>query len=254
MSVTSATSARERSFAVIANRWAYWLCRHWLLVVSLLLGLYAGLPWLAPLFMKLGWTGAGNAIYLIYTTQCRQLPQRSFFLFLLKPMYSRAEIQAVWEATDNPLILRQFVGNPEMGWKVAWSDRMVSRYTGLFVFGLLYGLLRKRLKPLSLWGFALLILPMVVDGGTHMISDLAGIGQGFRDSNAWLAALTNRAFPVNFYAGDALGSFNSQMRLMTGVLFGLGAVWLAYPYVESAFADTARQIEDKFQRAGLVIL
>jgi len=94
----------------------------------------------------------------------------------------------------------------------------------------------------------------VVDGGTHMISDLAGIGQGFRDSNAWLAALTNSAFPVNFYAGDALGSFNSQMRLMTGVLFGLGAVWLAYPYVESAFADTARQIEDKFQRAGLVIL
>ena len=254
MSVTSATSARERSFAVIANRWAYWLCRHWLLGVSLLLGLYAGLPWLAPLFMKLGWTGAGNAIYLIYSTQCHQLPQRSFFLFGLKPMYSLAEIQAVWEATDNPLILRQFVGNPEMGWKVAWSDRMVSMYTGLFVFGLLYGLLRKRLKPLSLWGFALLILPMVVDGGTHMISDLAGIGQGFRDSNAWLAALTNRAFPVNFYAGDALGSFNSQMRLITGVLFGLGAVWLAYPYVESAFADTARQIEDKFQRAGLVIL
>ena len=254
MSVTSATSARERSFAVIANRWAYWLCRHWLLVVSLLLGLYAGLPWLAPLFMKLGWTGAGNAIYLIYSTQCHQLPQRSFFLFGLKPMYSLAEIQAAWKLTDNPLILRQFVGNPEMGWKVAWSDRMVSMYTGLFVFGLLYGLLRKRLKPLSLWGFALLILPMVVDGGTHMISDLAGIGQGFRDSNAWLAALTNSAFPVNFYAGDALGSFNSQMRLITGVLFGLGAVWLAYPYVEAAFADAARQIEDKFQRAGLVIL
>jgi len=92
-----------------------------------------------------------------------------------------------------------------------------------------------------------------VDGGTHLISDLAGIGQGFRDSNAWLASLTNNAFPATFYAGDAFGSFNSWMRLITGALFGLGAVWLAYPYVESAFADAARQIEDKFQRAGLTL-
>ena len=253
MSTAATTSARERSFAVIANRWVYWLCHHWLLVISLMLGLYVGLPWLAPLFMKLGLTSAGNTIYLIYSTQCHQLPQRSFFLFGSKPMFSLAEIQAAWKVTDNPLILRQFVGNPAMGWKVAWSDRMVSMYTGLFFFGLLYWPLRKRLKPLSLWGFALLILPMVVDGGTHLISDLAGIGQGFRDSNAWLASLTNNAFPATFYAGDAFGSFNSWMRLITGALFGLGAVWLAYPYVESAFADAARQIEDKFQRAGLTL-
>ena len=253
MSTAATTSARERSFAVIANRWVYWLCRHWLLVVSLVLGLYVGLPWLAPLFMKLGWTGAGNAIYLIYSTQCHQLPQRSFFLFGLKPMYSLAEIQAAWKVIDNPLILRQLVGNAEMGWKVAWSDRMVSMYTGLFFFGLLYWPLRKRLKPLSLWGFALLILPMVVDGGTHMISDLAGIGRGFRDGNAWLTTLTNDVFPAAFYASDAFGSFNSWMRLITGALFGLGAVWLAYPYVEGAFADAARQIEDKFRRAGLTL-
>jgi uncharacterized membrane protein len=251
MSTTSATAARERSFAVIANRWAYRVCRHWLLVASLMLGLYAGLPWLAPLFMKLGWPGAGNAIYLIYSTQCHQLPQRSFFMFGLKPMYSLADIQAAWTATDNPLLLRQFAGNPEMGWKVAWSDRMVSMYTGIFFFGLLYWPLRQRLKPISLWGFALLILPMAVDGGTHLISDIAGIGQGFRDSNAWLAASTNNVFPATFYAGDAFGSFNSWMRLITGGLFGLGVVWLAYPYVESAFADAARQIEDKFRRAGL---
>jgi uncharacterized membrane protein len=251
MSITSATATRERYFAILANRWAHWLCHHWLLVVSLLLGLFVGLPWLAPVFMKLGWTGAGNAIYLFYSTQCHQLPTRSFFLFGVKPMYSLAEIQAAWKVTDNLLILRQFVGNAEMGWKVAWSDRMVSMYTGLFIFGLLYWPWRKRLKPLSWWGFALLALPMMVDGGTHLISDFVGIGQGFRDSNIWLATLTNNAFPATFYAGDALGSFNSWMRLITGVLFSLGAVWLAYPYLASAFADAARQIEDKFQRAGL---
>jgi hypothetical protein len=65
----------------------------------------------------------------------------------------------------------------------------------------------------------------------HTSSDLAGLGQGFRDSNAWLAALTNHAFPTAFYAGDAWGSFNSLMRLITGVLFGLGIVWFGYPYL-----------------------
>ena len=39
MSVTTTTSARERSLAATANRWVYWLCHHWLLVVSLMLGL-----------------------------------------------------------------------------------------------------------------------------------------------------------------------------------------------------------------------
>jgi hypothetical protein len=36
-------------------------------------------------------------------------------------MYSLPEIQTAWQETFNPLILRQFVGNPEMGWKMAWS-------------------------------------------------------------------------------------------------------------------------------------
>jgi len=246
----------NRSGALAANRVLHWLSNHWLLVISLLLGLYVGLPWLAPLFMKLGtpWgTGAGNAIYSIYSTQCHQLPQRSFFLFGPKSMYGLAEIQAAWKVTDNPLILRQFIGSPEMGWKVAWSDRMVSMYTGLFFAGLLYWPLRKRLKPLPLWGFAFFLLPMALDGGTHFLSDLAGIGQGFRDSNAWLAALTRNAFPATFYAGDALGSFNSWMRLITGILFGIGVAWLAYPYLESAFADLTREIEAKLSRTGLIV-
>ena len=64
-----------------------------------------------------------------------------------------------------------------------------------------------------------------------MLSDLAGIGLGFRDSNQWLAVLTNYALPADFYAGDALGSFNSLMRFLSGLLAGLGIVWLAFPYM-----------------------
>lgn len=248
---TTTTPVRERSSAVIANRAIYWLSRHWMLVINVIFGLYVGLPWLAPVFMQLGWPMAGNVIYLIYSTQCHQLPERSFFLFGPKPMYALAEIQAAWQVTDNPAILRQFIGNLDMGWKVAWSDRMVSMWTSLFLGGLLYWPLRRRLKPLPLWTFILLILPMAVDGGTHFLSDLAGIGQGFRDSNAWLAALTNNLFPATFYTGDMLGSFNSWMRLVTGWLFGVGVVWLVYPYLNGAFTDAAHQIEDKFRQAGL---
>jgi uncharacterized membrane protein len=250
MSAVTLPDNQPRPLAVAANRMVYWFGCHWLLVVTALWTLYAGLPWLAPVLMKLGFTGAANLIYTIYSTQCHQLPQRSFFLFGSKPMYSLAEIQAAWQPTNNPAILRQFNGNAGMGWKVAWSDRMVSMYTSLLAGSVLYGLIRRWLRPLPWWGYALFVLPMGLDGGTHLISDLSGIGQGFRDSNTWLVALTGGAFPRTFYAGDALGSFNEWMRLITGVLFGLGTVWLAYPYLAQAFGDLTAAIETKFQPAG----
>lgn len=121
----------------------------------------------------------------------------------------------------------------------------------MFVSGLVYGTVRQRLKPLSLWIFVLFALPMAIDGGTHYISDLFGIGNGFRDSNSWSAALTNNSLPAAFYAGDALGSFNSWMRIVTGVLFGIGFAWLAYPQFGDWFAEVARTIESKFQKASL---
>jgi uncharacterized membrane protein len=192
-------------------------------------GLWVWLPWLAPLFMRAGWDGVGRVIYAIYSFFCHQLPERSFFFFGHKSMYSLSEIQAAWQNSINPLILRRFTGNAEMGWKVAWSDRMVSLFTTIWIFALLWLPLRRKVKPLAWWGFALLLLPMALDGGTHMISDFAGIGQGFRDSNLWLAGLTNSIFPASFYAGDALGSFNSWMRLITGTMAGLGITWLVFP-------------------------
>jgi uncharacterized membrane protein len=191
----------------------------------------------------LGWKSAANVIYAIYSTQCHQMPQRSFFLFGPKAMYSLAEVQTVWQHTTNPLVLRQFVGNAQMGWKVAWSDRMVSLYGGLALFTVLWSPLRRRVKPLPWWGFVLLALPMVLDGGTHFVSDLAGIGQGFRDTNIWLAALTGNVLPATFYAGDAIGSFNSWMRMVTGMLFGLGVVWFVFPHLQRMFAEMVYNLE-----------
>lgn len=219
----------------------YWLARHWWLVISLMLVVFAGLPWLAPLFMEWGWGRAAGSVYWFYSTQCHQLPQRSFFLFGARPTYSLPEIQAAWQNTNNPLVLRQFIGNQQMGWKVAWSDRMVAMYGSMLLWDLAFWPLQKRIKPLPWWGLALALLPLAIDGSSHLISDLmGGIGGGLRDDNAWLADLTDQVFPAAFYAGDALGSFNSLMRLVTGVLFGLGIIWFLYPRFQGA---TSRFVE-----------
>jgi uncharacterized membrane protein len=209
----------------------HWLSDHGFALFLALYGMWVFAPFLAPVFMHIGWEGTAKTVYFIYSFFCHQLPERSFFLFGQKAMYSLAEIQAAWQNTDNPLVLRQFIGNEAMGWKVAWSDRMISFYTSIWLFAALWYPLRRRIRPLTWWGFVLLLLPLAIDGGTHLLSDLAGIGQGFRDTNEWLQLLTRGAFPPTFYAGDALGSFNSLLRLITGPLAGLAIVWFLFPYL-----------------------
>ena len=231
-----------------SERFVYWLSRHWLLAFNLAWGTFVVLPWLAPLLMQVGATGPANAVYFVYQFFCHQLPERSFFLFGSQPMYSLDQIGAVWNTAD-PNLLRQFVGHSDFGFKVAYSDRMVAMYTAFWFAAMAFGLLRHRLRPLPLWAYVLMILPMAVDGGTHFLSDLEGIDQGFRITNQWLAQLTNHALPASFYAGNALGSFNSWARLVTGALFGLASAWLMLPYVEAAFFEAREELERKFGAA-----
>ncbi len=218
-----------------------WLSRHWFLMFAAIYGVWVWLPWAAPVLMHIGWDVPGRMLYFVYSVFCHQLPERSFFLFGRAPMYSLAAIQSAWKPTSDPMALRQFVGSASMGWKVAWSDRMVSWYTSIWLFAVLWYPMRRKMPALPWWGFLLLLAPMGLDGGTHMISDFAGIGRGFRDTNAWLAALTQHALPAWFYAGDALGSFNSWMRLITGVLAGLAVVWFVLPYIEATFRPGTQQ-------------
>lgn len=227
------------------DRAVAWLGGNWIIVFGFVMGLIVVLPFLAPLFMKIGWNVPGNIIYFIYSFLCHQLPERSFFLFGPRLSFTVPEIQAAWQMSFDPMILRQFIGNPEMGWKVAWSDRMTSMYTSLWLFGLVWYPLRKHIRRIPWWGLVLFLIPMVIDGGSHAISDLAGIGAGFRDTNSWLAALTQNVFPSTFYAGDAVGSFNSSMRLLTGVLFGLGMVWYSFPILDEAFSSMSHVVEYK---------
>ncbi len=242
-------AGRMRPLVIAVDRFAFWISSRWLALFVVASGVLVLTPFLAPALMKIGATGPAMIIYAFYSLLCHQLPQRSLFVFGPRPMYSLAEIKAVWPL-DGFAGLRQFLGNPEMGYKVAWSERMIALYGSVWLGAMGFALVRTRLKTLSLAAWLLVgVLPMGLDGLIHMVNDVvAGTsGAGFRDNNAWLQALTGNLLPDWFYAGDALGSFNSDMRWLTGILFGLTTVWLVFPMLETAMHDlqsqTARQLE-----------
>lgn len=234
------------------DRLIYNLTKKWIWVFTAIWGIFVSLPFLAPVFMKIGWEPLGNTIYQIYSFLCHQLPQRSFFLFGPNGMYPLDEIHLIYKFTNNPLTLREFVGNPQVGWKVAWSDRMASMYTLVLPAAWIWYTFRKKIKNLPVWGLVLFLLPMAVDGGTHMMSDFSGIGQGFRDSNLWLAELTNFRYTELFYVGDALGSFNSWMRLLTGASFAVGIVWFGMSLIEEVFDDITNFYKTRFDKLEIL--
>ena len=235
---TVAATPAKKSRGSSINRWFE---KHWLLAFNTAWGIFVILPWLAPVFMVMGLNFPGRIIYFIYNFFCHQLPERSWFLFGEKFSYSQAEIALAWGRTlpeiSNELVRRSFIGTPELGWKVAWSDRMVAMYGSIFLFGILYAILRERgvrMPPIPWWLFLIFITPMAIDGTTHLINDV--LRADFRQSNEWAAVLTGYALPANFYAGDHFGSLNSVLRLITGLLFGFGVVAFLWPMMDREFS------------------
>jgi uncharacterized membrane protein len=222
-----------------------WLGRHWLALFNSIVGVFVLTPYLAPLAMRLGWPGLADRIYFLYALFGHQLPQRSLFFFGPQLMYSLPQLTALIHSADT-LALKHFIGNAELGWKVAYSDRLMAWYGSFWIASLVYAVIRRRVKPLPFWGLGLFALPMLVDGTTHLISDVLvnqQFGMGFRDTNLWLAQLTNGALSSSFTVGDALGSFNSLARWISGALFGVGLAWYLLPYVEGVFAYRRYELE-----------
>jgi hypothetical protein len=98
-----------------ANSPGRWLSRNWLPLFLLVWGVFNLLPWLAPLFMHIGWRGLGEALYLIYMPLCHQMPQRSFFLFGPEWSYSLADIQAAWQSHGQSAGVASICGQPGNG-------------------------------------------------------------------------------------------------------------------------------------------
>lgn len=195
----------ESSFSRAANGLVIWVARHWLAVFNTAWAIYVFTPFLAPILMDAGFPAAAQVIYSIYSVLCHQLPGHSYFLFGPDFAPHTHDLMAAGMATSNNLFqVRSFVGSETVGWKVALCQRDVAIYATVFFSGLLYGLLRNRLRPLPFKVYVLFLIPIGVDGLTQLV--------GWRESTWWL-------------------------RTLTGALFGFASVWFAYPFVEEAMQD-----------------
>ncbi len=111
-----------------------WVARHWLFLFNLAWGMYVGIPFLAPILMQLGLTTPANAIYGVYSVFCHQLPDHSFFLF----GHDHAPLELVLVQGGmaeglNLLVMRRFVGNEWLGYKVALCQRDVAIYGSVLI-------------------------------------------------------------------------------------------------------------------------
>ncbi|MEZ4666485.1 MAG: DUF2085 domain-containing protein [Anaerolineae bacterium] len=252
VSMESTVFSRHRRRKIKALYGVLWGLEHWMLILSAGMGALVILPFLAPLFMHWGWIMPAQIIYTIYSGLCHQMAQRSFFLFGVQPMYNIAQLPVALtgKTVSDMLLLRAFIGNENLGWKVAWSDRMVYMYGGIWLAGIFYALLKRhhRIQPLKLPFFVLLLLPMILDGVTHTLSDASGgLSGSFRYHNQWLTDLTGNRLPIWFYTGDAFGSFNSWMRFISGITFAVGVVWLIYPFINRGISESAIQLRWKLE-------
>ena len=182
---TTATQmrGRERDLVLFLNRIILGIANHWLLLLNAAVGLYFGLPVLAPLLKAHGQTGLSNLIYFAYGFVCHQMASRSFFI---------------------------------AGYQMAMCQRDVAIYGSMLIAGLGFNLVRGRLKPLSWPAFVVLITPMAVDGTLQLL--------GLLEST-----------PLR--------------RLITGGLFGLACVWLAFPYLEEGFQEIREEATEQLKEA-----
>ncbi|MDX1601005.1 MAG: DUF2085 domain-containing protein [Anaerolineales bacterium] len=218
------------------NKGLLFFARHWLAAFNLLVFLYVGLPFAAPVLMQAGAERPARWIYTAYSPMCHQLAFRSWFLFGDQPAYPRelagVNLTPFEEATgipgDDLWAARDFVGNEQVGYKVAFCERDVAIYGGILLAGLLYSQLRDKLKPLPLWAWVLFgVVPIGLDGGTQLISEL----------------------PLPIISAFPARESTPFLRTLTGGLFGIMNVWLAYPYVEETMGETRAVVSAKIKAA-----
>ena len=222
-------SDKKRNLVVAADRFIFWLSKHWLAVFNSLAFLYVGLPFLAPTLMHLGAKTPASLIYTVYSPLCHQLPQRSWFLFGRQMSYRLPELMALVPTEVTDAFSNTFIGNEELGYKVAFCQRDAAIYGAIFISGMVFGLLRRRwkVKPLTWWAYILIgLVPMGLDGGYQFLS---------------------YALPLVF-PRISLQPFETTplMRVITGTLFGLATVWLAYPYLQASMEDVREALETRF--------
>jgi uncharacterized membrane protein len=218
-----------------SDRFSYWLSRHYLALFNLFIAFYLGFAFMAPVMLKIGWTVPAGLIYRAYGMMCHQLAFRSYFLFGEQSTYPRSEPagvgkedfqQATGLAQDDLWGARQYLGNSEVGFKVALCERDVAIYLGILTFGLIFAATGRRIKalPWYVW-IAIGLVPIGLDGFSQILSQPPISLLPYRESTPLL-------------------------RSITGFLFGFTTAWFGYPMAEQAMRETREYMETKRRRAS----
>jgi len=217
-----------------ADEISHWFSKHYLAIFNILVFMYVGIPFLAPIMMKAGADKPAALIYRAYGFVCHQLAFRSWFLFGDQIAYPREEAgveylisyeQATGLDGNDLLSARAFIGNPELGYKVALCQRDVSIYGGILIFGILFAVLGRKIKSLHVVIWILIgILPIAVDGLSQLLSQPPLNLIPYRESTPLL-------------------------RTITGFLFGFLTAWFGYPYVEESMSENRKYMNGKLQRS-----
>jgi uncharacterized membrane protein len=219
-------TGRRRDLVIAADRFIFWLTHHWLGLFNSVMALYVGLPFLAPALMRLDAPGPAGVIYRVYHAMCHQLGFRSWFLFGQASQYPRSlfeQLTGINTATlDGLTQAREFVGDAQLGYKVALCERDIAIYGAVLLGGLLYALVRARAPRLGFAAFAVIsVMPIAIDGFSQLLSQPPFNLLPYRESTWYL-------------------------RTLTGALFGLGLAWLAYPSIDESMQETRAQLSRRF--------
>ncbi len=215
------------------DRFSYFFSKSYVIILSLILAIFVGIPFLAPVLEKTGHTTSANIIYKVYRVVCHQLAFRSFFVYGEQPFYPRqlANIDnfiTYEQITSSDVIdldfARDLVGDPLLGYKVAICERDVAIYGSLALFGFLFQFTGKRIKQLPwYWWFVIALIPIALDG----FSQIPSLSDGWP---AWV--------PIR--------ESTPLIRVITGTLFGAGTGWFMYPLMEESMKETRITLHRKF--------
>jgi uncharacterized membrane protein len=222
-----------------ADKFSYFFSKHYLFLLNLLILLYVGVPFIAPMLMKAGYPDVARPIYSFYGATCHKLAYRSWFLFGEQPVYPRAAAgmegwRTYGEVSGNNeydlWAAREYNGELsedgyQVGYKVPFCQRDVAIWGSMLLFGLLFAITGRKIPPLPIlvW-FIVGILPLGLDGGTQLISQIGLF--------SWLPY--RESTPL--------------LRTITGALFGFTTAWFGFPVLEETFVDTRRILAAKLAR------
>lgn len=270
MTPTAPRSKPPKAGAVRANRLVLGFSRHWLLIVGILVGIYASLPFITPALMEIGFTPA-RVLYTLYAPFCHQFGFRSFFVFGDQFTYPRAIV-----GTENVPFETYAVNEPEF---LASYDYYYRRYHND----------QPPSQPVTAEELATTFTPWFQFASKDFIgSQTMGYKTTLciRDVSIYAAiflgiVIYSRPFvrrrirpvplilylllgvvPIGLDGGSQLlgyPPFNLWppretlpiYRVITGALFGIMTAWLALPYFDASMRETRYNLEAKLRKAGL---